>query len=99
MEPIHENWIDESGNPAGGISTGIGFTISWQRGALTNGRNGAFLLEVLSCVIAQITFYQSGKFACDENQEALDHLIAAKEALSSRVNRRKSEGTLGTHIV
>ncbi len=29
-----EHWHDEAGNPAGGISEGTGFTISWQNGPL-----------------------------------------------------------------
>ena len=28
------NYFDEDGNPYGGTSYGVGFTISWQRGAL-----------------------------------------------------------------
>ena len=31
---FEEHWVDEKGNPAGGVSTGKGLTISWQNGPL-----------------------------------------------------------------
>ena len=31
-----EHWLDENGKPAGGVSTGKGFTISWQNGPLVD---------------------------------------------------------------
>jgi hypothetical protein len=48
---LNQNWKDADGKPDGGVSIGEGFTIAWQRGALDkNGRNGAFLIEVLEAV-------------------------------------------------
>lgn len=41
------HWKTE-GKPDGGQSYGIGFAICWQRGSLQEqGRNGAYLIEVL----------------------------------------------------
>jgi hypothetical protein len=31
---MQEHWTDGDGNPAGGVSSGTGFTISWQNGPL-----------------------------------------------------------------
>ena len=44
-----EHWVDDGDNPAGGVSTGRGFTISWQNGPLGRGNerkepNGALLV-------------------------------------------------------
>jgi hypothetical protein len=98
MGPINTNWTDDNGNHAGGHSTGIGFTIAWQRGpVLESSRNGAFLIEVLGACIDQLRYYQASKFASDENAEALGYLEKALECLQRRLNRRKAEGVLGTH--
>jgi hypothetical protein len=110
MEPINENWVKADGTHDGGISTGIGFTIAWQRGPLdAAGRNGAFLIEVLESCLHQLYRYQfadfdrtpekPGKYACPENQEAINHLELGLEALKARRDRRQQEGTLGTHQV
>ncbi len=84
--------------PDGGIATGIGFTIAWQRGALNvEGRNGAFILDVLQVCQKQLEYYQSRQFACEENAQALQYLVGAIDTLESRRNRRDTAGTLGTH--
>jgi hypothetical protein len=94
----HSNWTDATtGAPDGGVSCGIGFVISWQRGPLSDGRNGAFLLEVLSACQSQLEYYQTGQFASTENELALDNLKTAIAHLERRLDRRKAEGVLGTH--
>lgn len=98
MEPANFNWTNEDGSHAGGVSTGVGFTIAWQRGPLTEaGRNGAFLIEVLESCRCQLQYFQMSKYACDENLKALEHLDEAIFALKSRRDRRQAEGVLGTH--
>ena len=94
------NWTDAKGNPAGGQSYGIGFTIAWQRGPLgENGeRNGAFLLEVLDACLEQLKLFNTAQFACVENLEATEYLNKAIERLEARKARRKEQGSLGTHI-
>ena len=98
MDVVTQNWTDlDTGNHDGGVSYGEGFCISWQRGPLKEaGRNGAFLIDVLGACRSQLQHYQSGKFACDENQSALEHLDQAILNLESRLNRREQEGKLGT---
>ena len=96
-EVITSNWTDTEGNHDGGVSTGIGFTIAWQRGSLNEAdRNGAFLIEVVEVCLNQIEYFQDGKFQCQENAEAIFHLEQAIASLKSRRNRREQDGTLGT---
>ena len=100
-----EHWCDHDGNPAGGVSTGRGFSISWQNGPLGRGNernepNGAFAEDVIEAVIRRIEFYQTaqnGKFNCPENREALAHLRGAGHVLDERTRRREERGVEGTH--
>ena len=101
---LSEHWLDEQGCPAGGISSGVGFCISWQNGPLgrvgDSGRkepNGAFVENIIDAVIRRLEFYQEGKFECEENETAIYHLKLAAFALNSRTNRRIDEGVEGTH--
>lgn len=96
-DTINSNWTDDDGNHQGGQSCGIGFTIAWQRGALhENGRNGAFIIDVLQACENQLRYFQDSKFACEENQAALDCLKKSIDYLRQRRSRRESEGVLGT---
>ena len=98
MEPINQNWTNEDGTHAGGQSTGIGFTIAWQRGPLSEGgRNGAFVIEVIEACMHQLDYFESTAYACKENAEAYHHLSEAIRWLKERRDRRQQEGTLGTH--
>jgi hypothetical protein len=97
-----EHWSDSNGNPAGGVSTGKGFTISWQNGPLGRGDdrrepNGAFVEDVIQAVIGRIAFYQRSQFACQANADALDALELAAEALDSRTKDREARAVEGTH--
>lgn len=99
-EPINQNWTNDDGTHDGGVSTGIGYTISWQRGPINEaGRNGAFLIEVLESCRAQVAYFQDSVFACEENVQVIAHLDSAIDSLKSRRSRREAEGTLGTHEV
>lgn len=96
------NNIDADGNPSGGSAKGLGFSIHWQDGPLGRGAertepNGAFVETIIAAAAQRIDFYQQSKFACKENQEALDHLNAALAALDSRTKRREKQQTEGTH--
>ena len=101
-----EHWVDGDGNPAGGVSTGRGFTISWQNGPLgkigTPGRqepNGAFVEDIIQAVIERIKFYQDSRFNCAENAAALVALEEAARALDARTKRREMQLVEGTHAV
>lgn len=97
-----EHWVDAQGRPAGGVSTGTGFTISWQNGPLGRGAerkmpNGAFVEDVLAAVIERIEFYQTSEFACQENADALALLRGAAQRLDDRTTSRERRGVEGTH--
>ena len=99
---FEEHWSDKDGNPAGGVSSGRGFAISWQNGPLGRGDdrkepNGAFVEDVIAAVIGRIEFYQKSKFACTENEEALEALSKAAYALDARTKNREKRRVEGTH--
>ena len=101
-----EHWLDNAGNPAGGVSTGRGFTISWQNGPLgkvgtpeRHQPNGAFVEDVIQAVIGRIEFYQESRFHCEANALALKDLYLAAEALDSRTKDRERRVVEGTHEV
>lgn len=102
---MEEHWTDADGNPAGGVSTGVGFTISWQNGPLAvDGHrrepNGAFVETLLAAVKGRIEFYQEaagGRFACTENGAAIAAIDSALRYLDSRTKNREARGVEGTH--
>lgn len=84
---LNANW-KEDGYPMGGVSTGIGFTISWQRGATDRyGRNGAFLIEVLESCLARLQFYKNTSLYSSEDSRAEQHL---KFAIAHLVEKREN---------
>ena len=101
--PIYERHeSDVNGNPAGGVTVGRGFTIAWQNGPLAvdgvrREPNGAFVEDVIAAAIGRIEAYQASRFNCIENATALEHLVAAAEALDSRTKNRVARGVEGTH--
>lgn len=103
--PLDKHFTEADGTtPAGGISTGVGYTIAWQTGPCLiedDGsqptRNGAFLIEVLEACEKRLQFYQASPFACAENAVALVNLNESIRCLKTRLSRRKDAGTLGTH--
>jgi hypothetical protein len=99
---MQEHWDDADGNPAGGVSSGCGFTISWQNGPLGTGDtrkapNGAFVEDVIEAVRGRLDYYQAGGFACVENAHALNHLKLALSYLENRTKSRVAHGVEGTH--
>ena len=96
--------IDQDGNPQGGTSTAVGVTVFWQNGPLGRGAerrepNGAFVETVIDIAWDRLAFYESGKFACEENVEAMKHLELALAALNRRTARREQREVEGTHGV
>ena len=99
---FEEHWNDQDANPAGGVSTGVGFTISWQNGPLGRGNdrrapNGAFVEDVIAAVIGRIEFYQQSRFACQANANALVALKQAAWELDQRTRDREARAVEGTH--
>lgn len=101
---IATNYSDPDGNPAGGFVDGKGLRIVWQAGPL--GRednrlttNGAFVETVIQAAKQRLEYYQNSKFACDENEDAINHLAAALVTLNERTSKREQRGVEGTHDV
>jgi hypothetical protein len=102
-----KHFEDASGNPAGGLTEGVGFEIHWQDGPLAwvqgdiaGGRlelNGAFVEGVIEAAADRLRFYQSGKFACRENALAITKLEEALHWLQHRTSEREARGVEGTH--
>jgi len=100
---------DINGNPAGGETTGMGIMIRWQNGPLGRGAerlepNGAFVEGVIEAAIGRLAYYQSSRFRCKENAEALCylrlalcHLSLALDSLDRRTRNRESRQVEGTH--
>lgn len=99
---IASNDLDEQGNPAGGVVTGVGLNITWQNGPLGRGAdrlapNGAFVETVIEAARQRIAHYQSTKFSCRENALALTKLEEALHWLNARTDRREAQNVEGTH--
>ncbi len=96
--------FEKDGNPDGGVAFGNGFTIHWQRGPIIQPdgskarRNGAFLEDILFVCKRRLEYHQQGEFACHENAQMIYHLTEALRWAKKRINRRRNEGTLGTHL-
>ena len=97
------------GNPAGGHAH-IKYTpeparshadVFWQDGPVNRDAgqepNGAFVEDVMQICAERIAFYECSKFACAENAEALNHLLAAIGALKQRRADRAARGVQGKH--
>src|SRR5574343_1854857 len=70
--------------------------VDFQNGPLGEyGRNGIGQEELLAIVQHRLQCFQSGPFACQENQEALFHVQTALEALERRTLERRSRGVEG----
>lgn len=61
------------------------------------GINGVTAEDLLKVVEEIYVCFQEGKFACQENEEVLQHVRAAQGALQKRLSRRAAEGTEGTY--
>lgn len=99
-----ENFLDDTGRPAGGSAQAVGFRIDWQDGPLGRGHerkepNGAFIGDVLAAVIGRLEFYQASPFACKENEVALTHIQTALLWLEKRTKDRVERGVEGTHNI
>lgn len=96
------NTTDDNDNPTGGLVSGTGITIVWQDGPL--GRdgdrikpNGAFVEDVIEAARQRIAFFQTSKYECADNADAVAYLEGALNALNRRTEDRENRGVEGTH--
>jgi hypothetical protein len=103
-ELFSDQWRDANGNPAGGVSCGKGFTISWQNGPLGRGEerkepNGAFVETIIAAAKDRLEFYQRSPFNCDANARAISKLEVALLILNERTKDREERAVEGTHTI
>lgn len=104
-----KNDVDTEGNPTGGNVRGLGISIDWQnrpRRADGNSEmaepNGAFVEDAIVAARERLVFFQTatdGKFACRENEDAINALNEALEALEKRTLDRQARGVEGMNAV
>lgn len=97
-----QHWNDAAGRPAGGVSNGTGFTISWQNGPLGRGPdrqepNGAFVETIIEAAMDRLKYYQGSPFASDHNVAAIAYLEQALSELNARTRDREARAVEGTH--
>ncbi len=74
-------------------------SVSFQNGAIKeSGVNGCHNEDLLAIVFDRLRGFQSGKFACEENAEAMFHLGKALEWLNLRTQKRIERGVEGTLV-
>ena len=72
--------------------------IIFQNGVLPEvGVNGVTPELLIDVLIHKFEGFQSGKFACEENEQALTGLRSSKAAIQSRLNNRQARGVEGTY--
>jgi hypothetical protein len=94
-----------NGNASHEYSIGIGspgtdLIISFQHGPIAEvGVNGITNEVLLAIVIDRLEGFQSSKYACLENESALECARTALLHLESRTKAREARGVEGTHEV
>jgi hypothetical protein len=74
--------------------------INFQCGPIAEaGVNGITHEALLAVLIDRLEGFQSGSYACADNQEALDALRTAMTALQRRTKARVARGVEGTHKI
>lgn len=63
------------------------------------GKNGVTPEQLLDVLIDRFEGFQGGRFACPENEQALEGLRQAKAAMQARTGKRRDRGVEGTHQV
>ena len=103
---VEDHKRDEQNRPAGGTTTGKGFTIEWQNGPLGRPEdgtriepNGAFVEGVIAAALGRLEYYQSSKFNCRENALAITKLEEALHWCGHRTAKREAQKVEGTHAV
>lgn len=85
----------EEGRPA--IALGV---VNFQKGPIKeNGVNGLMNEDLLAILIDRLAGFQSGPYACRENELAQMDVEHALEVLQSRTKKREERGVEGTSTI
>lgn len=80
------------------LNASMSVEINFQNGPIKEaGVNGISNEALLAVVIDRMQGFQSGDFACSENEEALQYCRKALEALQRRTLKRVARGVEGTN--
>lgn len=75
-------------------------TLRFQHGPIKEvGTNGITHEALLAILCDRLRGFQSGPYACEANELALQHLESAQAALHSRTKERVERGVEGTHAL
>lgn len=91
-----------NGSYKGGVFTRHSTTILFQNGPIDedgNGANGIQHEALLAILIDRMRGFQTGPYACDDNEEALELLETALETMQNRTRERLARNVEGTHEV
>lgn len=81
-------------------STATMYAIRFQNGPIAEvGVNGLTHEALLAILIDRMEGFQRGPYASADNQEALEAMTRAQEALQRRTRARMARGVEGTHTV
>ena len=70
--------------------------VSFQKGPVGEvGLNGIFMEDLIAICIDRLQGFQSGDYACEENQNTLDSLLMALKYLNQRTEDRIHRGVEG----
>lgn len=90
--------MDLSTNPEAPENSVNELVIYFQNGVTPEvGLNGVTPEILLEMLIHRFEGFQSGPFACDENQEALEHFQGAAAAIRKRMADRTKRGVANTY--
>lgn len=85
-------------NSSGYSHSGARLVVMFQNGPIKQfGVNGVTQEALLAIVIDRLKSFQSGPFACESNQKALDYTMLALDFLKDRTRARIARGVEGTH--
>jgi hypothetical protein len=73
-------------------------TINFQNGPIQeHGVNGIQMEDLLAICAHRLRGFQAGPFACNSNEQALQHIVSALHWLDARTQDRKQRGVEGTN--
>lgn len=85
---IHEKSMDDGNQLA---------ILVFQHGPIKeNGVNGINVEDLINICVHRLACFQTGPYACPENEEALTYLKLARHALDQRTKDRHMRGVEGT---
>ena len=110
MEPVIDSPINDHHSPViikdeaefntNHVFEANGQAVTFQKGPVAEcGVNGLHNEHVVAMVIKRLQDFQNSPYACEENQEALEHFEKGLDALLRRTSKRKARGVEGTHAI